>query len=287
MYLSTEDLISRKGHHSFTHPVDIEYLHEQGSGELNEDVILTDGTTIGVFDGATSLSAVRFKDGKSGGLLAAEIAADCFRDNENLKSAAEQANRKIAKAQQGYGIHLSDRIERWSTSMAVVRMGEDSFEYCQSGDAQIIIIYEDGNSRVITSDFDHDRETLSMWKELGGDGSVPIYELLGDQIKKVRREMNVTYGVLNGEPEAMNFVDTGCHSLKNVSDILIFTDGLFLPKTNPAAGNDWQQLVSLYRSGGLNRIRSYVREMQAGDPGCIKFPRFKIHDDIAAIAISR
>ena len=108
MYLSTEDLISHKGYHFFPHPADIEYLHEQGSGELNEDVILTDGTTIGVFDGATSLSSTRFKGGKSGGLIAAEIAADCFKTNKDLQFAAFQANRQIAVAQQEYRVNVSD-----------------------------------------------------------------------------------------------------------------------------------------------------------------------------------
>ncbi len=107
-----------------------------------------------------------------------------------------------------------------------------------------------------------------------------------DQILKVRREMNISYGVLNGEPEAMDFLNHGRIELDGISDILLFTDGLFLPRSMPWLDNDWSLFSRLYREGGLENIRNYIRDLESRDPGCRVYPRFKIHDDIAAIAIS-
>lgn len=108
---------------------------------------------------------------------------------------------------------------------------------------------------------------------------------LAAQIERVRLQMNISYGVLNGEPEAVNFLHHGRYQLTGITDILLFTDGLFLPKEDPLAGNDWQGLVDLYRHGGLQAVRDHVRLLQRDDPDCRCYPRFKRHDDIAAVAI--
>ena len=180
---------------------------------------------------------------------------------------------------------MAERHRLWSTSLAVIRLTADHFEYCQTGDAVILLIQHDGGYRLITPEIDIDRETLHMWANSPTTQAAKIHDLLADQIHRVRLQMNVSYGVLNGEPEAVNFLHHGCHELAGVSDILLFTDGLFLPRKNPLADNDWQHLVGLYRMGGLQAVRDYVRQLQQEDPTCRIFPRFKQYDDIAAVAI--
>jgi hypothetical protein len=115
--------------------------------------------------------------------------------------------------------------------------------------------------------------------------SYPIYHHLAEQIHRVRLQMNVSYGVLNGEPQALDFIHHGYQDLDGVRDILLFTDGLYPPRETPQNGNDWQSLVNLYRCGGLPAVRDHVRHLQQTDPSCRKYPRFKQHDDIAAVAI--
>ena len=98
--------------------------------------------------------------------------------------------------------------------------------------------------------------------------------------------MNICYGVLNGEPDAVHFLRYGRESLDDVQAVLLFTDGLFLPKEDPHQLDDWSQFVDLYQSGGLSAIHREVRALEQLDPGCRLYPRFKTHDDIAAIAIT-
>lgn len=286
MYLATDQ---------FTPPVQfrepirhrVQTILEQGSGELNEDVLLAADNVFGVFDGATSLVGERYQGGLTGGLLAARIAACEFKtDGQPLLALAETANRKIHSAQFAENVAIRERHKLWSTSMAVVRLGSDRFEYCHSGDAVILLLMNNGEHRLVTPDVDIDSETLQMWKEIPESEGTVIGELLEEQIQKVRAGMNVDYGVLNGEPEAMSFIRYGSEDLAGVSDILLFTDGLYLPREHPGQDHDWKLFADLYRSKGLHGIHDHVRRLQREDPGCKRYPRFKLHDDIAAVAIS-
>ncbi len=287
MYLSTEqrtfvNLSRALNRHK------VRSLLEKGSGEFNEDVLLQEGDLLGVFDGATSLDKRRFQEGLTGGLLAARTAARSFQGNRcPLDQLAKEANQNIKIAQLNESIGLKERHKLWSTSLAVVHLDGNRLEYCQTGDALILFIFKDGSYKVVTPDIDIDRDTLHLWKEMQVSPDALIHEVLAEQIHKVRMEMNISYGVLNGEPEALEFIRHGYEDLTDVSDILLFTDGLQLPRENPLEEQDWQSFVDLYRQGGLQVVRDHVRHLQQQDPACRKYPRFKMHDDIAAVAISR
>ena len=264
----------------------VETLSEQGSGRLNEDVLLHSGNLFGVFDGATSLAEDKLPSGTSGGLLAARIAAEAFQQRGNdLRLAVKEANRRIGEAIRTHGISQTLRHRFWSTSLAVIRIDENHFDYCQTGDSLIFCLYQDGSYMQLTPETDHDQETLEIWKRSPLSPNARIHDTLAEQILAVRLQMNVTYGVLNGEPEAMNFVNHGRQEMDGVSAILIFTDGLFIPRECPRQQSDWNGFAAIYRKGGLRAIRDHIRFLQSQDPDCRTYPRFKHHDDIAAIAI--
>jgi len=286
MYLSSEQF--RVPRSTATSPsFGVQTLLEKGSGEFNEDVLLTAENLFGVFDGATSLDRRRFDDGLTGGLLAARTAARTFQQkSSSLYLLAEQANNRIREALQSYQVSMAERHRLWSTSMAVVRLSGNRLEYCQTGDALILFINSDGSYRVVTPDSDIDRDTLRIWQDSEHPSSASIQEVLAEQIRRVRLQMNISYGVLNGEPAALDFLRHGCEDLAEVSDVLLFTDGLFLPRENPLEDSDWDCFVNLYRQGGLSAVRDRVRSLQRRDPALKKYPRFKLHDDIAAVAIS-
>jgi hypothetical protein len=265
----------------------IDTLHEQGTGALNEDCYIADGDLFGVFDGATSLTPQVYEDGVTGGYLAATIAGNTFlKNNNSLYNLSVHANRAIGEAMADRGVRLQIRHHRWNTSAAVVRVNEACFEWIQIGDCLVLVIYQDGTYRVLTENFDHDRETLQLWKKMAHRTSAPIATVLKDQIIAVRNRMNVDYGALNGEAEAISFLHSGSEKLADIRHIVLFTDGLFIPTPEPEKRTDFRRFAALFQKGGLSSVRDCVREMEKSDVACRIYPRFKTHDDIAAISIT-
>lgn len=262
-------------------------VYDKGSGSVNEDLLHTGGRTFGVFDGATSLISAQECNGLSGGRIAAEICRDVFADEElDLSARAEKANRRIYSRSRAAGIDYQRKEELWSCSAAVLHLHADFFDWCQMGDCQILVIYRDGSYRLLTQNPGHDVDTLRLWQKRAADLNGNVLEIMADDVIRVRRRMNVDFGVFSGEKEALDFLDFGRESLAEVADVLLFSDGLFLPQENPGDSQDLAFFVSLYRQGGLERIWNYVRNRQLEDISCKKYPRFKTHDDISGVALS-
>lgn len=266
----------------------VDYVWEQGSSQIGEDVVLIQDNIYGVFDGASTLNGQPFTDGTSGGFLAAKQAAEVFKLNQGpLLDLAKQANRVLRDHMDLFAVDLEKKSNLWSTSMAVVRVEDNSFEWCQTGDCLILVLYRDGSARMLVDDPAQDEETFAAWRELNPSGDQNIVDLLMDTIIQVREKMNVEYGSLNGEETALDFFRHGRESLDQVTDIILYTDGLALPSlASESCDADLAQFVSLYHQGGVNHILEHVRSLQRKDESCRRYPRFKVHDDAAAVAIS-
>lgn len=266
--------------------MNIESLIEHGTGVINEDFLVIEENLFGVFDGATSLTADRYEDGHTGGFLASSLAGEEFRKNcGTMEELAERANRQIWNGMAERNVNLSCKRNLWSTSAAVVRIHDGMMEWAQIGDCRIVCVYETGHYEFLCDCPEQDVETLTMWKEVGKATDTPIGIAMHEQIARVRSRMNLDYGVFNGEPEALDFLNTGTHDLSGVSNIMMFTDGLLIPCENPCEERDFDKQISLFRQGGLGKVRDYIRDIEATDSNCLTYPRFKIHDDIAAIAL--
>lgn len=265
----------------------VDTLFEKGTGRLNEDFCLIGNNLFGVFDGATSLTGQVYENGHTGGFLASRIAGETFRkNNDSLVNLTRKANTAIADAMTSYGIDLDDKIQLWSTSAAVIRLHHDFFEWVQIGDCLIMVIYQDGTYRILTENFDHDFETLQIWQQISATADKTIQSALKDQIAAVRRRMNISYGALNGENTLSSFIHSGTFDYQDIQHILIFTDGLFVPKKDPGDRDDFDLFSRLFQKGGLNHLKETVRGMERSDAACREYPRFKPHDDIAAISLS-
>ncbi|WP_320172494.1 protein phosphatase 2C domain-containing protein [Maridesulfovibrio sp.] len=265
----------------------VESIFEKGTGAMNEDFYFASGSRFGVFDGATSLTPETYEQGCTGGYLASNIAGRVFATGDGpLLGLADKANAAISEAMLERGVDLNDKKYLWSTSAAVVSLDNDRFEWVQIGDCLVMVIKEDGSHELLMDGFDHDTETLRMWQSVSAEADDSILNALHDQILKVRGQMNVSYGVFSGEQEAMSFINHGQRDLDGVDSILIFTDGLFVPSCDPERKEGFDHLASLFRQGGLRHVRDYIRSVEETDPCCRRFPRFKPHDDIAAISIT-
>jgi hypothetical protein len=265
-----------------------EFLIEQGSGLANEDRLLVEERIWAVFDGATSLNKYVDESGNTGGVLASSIANDTFRKNDqSLLDLAREANISIRDAMQEKSIDSTDKVNLWMTTAAVVRLLEREIEWLTLSDSIVMVFDTNDKHKILGTFHDHDVDALKLWKELAERKVENIFEQveMKDALVKNRRQVNIKYGALNGEPSFIGFVNGGRYPRENIAHIVLATDGLFIPTENPE-DECWDQFAALYLDGGLKTIRDFVREREGSDPKRWKYPRFKIHDDIGAIALS-
>ena len=261
--------------------IKIEHILEQGSGTRNEDYLIMDHNIFGVFDGATSLTDACYEGGQSGGAMASSIAGQVFlRNGHTLDRLGAEANDSIRTQMEQHQIDLSQRCGLWSTSAAVVRLRDGGIEWFQTGDSQVVFVDRDGGFRLAARREDHDYPTLNMIRERGR-----FHPEVQKLVETVRQGMNRSYGVLNGEPEAEDFFQTGVEPCRNIKTVLLFTDGLDVPCPAPKKYKDFSCLVDMACELGLDGLRNHIRSQEATDPDMQRYPRFKKHDDIAAIAI--
>ncbi|PLX85266.1 MAG: hypothetical protein C0618_10720 [Desulfuromonas sp.] len=273
--------VSSKSQHSYTY----DSLLEQGTGASNEDALLVRENLFGVFDGASSLKGSLYR-GQSGAWWAAHLARSVFSANDaSLSELAERANQLIARGMRLSEVDMQDRLQLWSTSAAVVKVHDDAIEYVQVGDALILCIFQDGSFCMPVPFHNHDSHIFKQWRMLIDFGFENALDVLRPQVEQVRLQMNRSFGVLNGESEMQGFLRSGKISIDGLAHILVFTDGLHMPG-NSSGGVDFAGMVDCYHQRGLSGLYHAVRGIERSDPKCLMFPRFKVHDDVAAVALT-
>lgn len=261
-------------------------VYHKGSGKVNEDALVVCKNIFAVIDGASSLVPWRSVNGQTGGTLATNIVKNTFTHGRGtLAELLKKANAEIATQMKNFKVNIKHKENRWCVGLAAVNIQGTMAEFISISDCLILTISKNGACKVLVKNFDHDIVSLRKWQRHAKERVPNIWNVLLSQFIQVRRKANVDYGVLNGERRAIKFAKHGKFSLENVHTIIIFTDGLMLPKENPDDPDDWRKFVEVYLKTGLNGLVGYVRRIQRSDPNCWKYPRFKKHDDIAAIAI--
>jgi serine/threonine protein phosphatase PrpC len=266
----------------------ITQMSHPGIRPLNEDRVLVNEKkkVFGVFDGASSLNSYLSADSKTGAYVAAHIAGDTFAEsNYDLKKTVLLANDNIEAAHRKAGIDTTSNANRFSTTAAVVRIKEKQVEILQIGDSIAIVIYRDGRVDVPLGYHDHDIDLMRSWRRLADQGVTDIRGHVAEGIIKLRESANHTYGLLNGDKSVKKFIAVKDIDVRDVATIIILSDGMYIPKADPDADEEWNQYAQLYKEGGLEKIYTTVREMEKSDPDLTRYPRYKLHDDASAVAI--
>ncbi len=264
------------------------------SRALNEDHLLVSGNLFGVFDGATGLDKYVDEQGRTGGYLASQIAQETFGElgaQMNLRDCALEANNRIRQAMTKNNIDFKQKENAWATTASVVKLHDDYFEWLGISDSPILLVYNDQTFKVLYYQ-EHDLPTLVLAQELiakQNQGILKIDSLWSElfpQIMAVRKRANIDYGVMDGDPAMERFLASGQESLENVKYILIFSDGLLIPKKDPRAPEEFGKIVDNFCRGAFNRVLTTVRDLENSDPQCFIYPRTSPYDDASGVAIS-
>src|ERR1035437_96341 len=268
--------------------IQVTQLSHNGVRTFNEDAVLVNEESMlfGVFDGASSLNSYLTTDGKTGGYVASNIAKTVFNNStEDLKTTSIAANSAIEQAQIDGQIDIANNVNRFATTAAVARLLDNRGELLQVADSVAVVIYKNGHTEVPLGYHDQDIEIMRKWRQLADQGMSDIHNVVADDVISLRESANITYGVLNGDERAENFIGSTAISLANVATILLLTDGMYIPKADPDAPEDWNAYARLYQTGGLEEIYDMVRVKELTDPGLDKYPRYKLHDDASGVAL--
>ncbi|MEI7750228.1 MAG: protein phosphatase 2C domain-containing protein [Candidatus Moraniibacteriota bacterium] len=267
--------------------MDIQTVYDKGIKPVNEDSFLVADPIFGVFDGVSVMEpGAPREDGLTGAAIASRIARDVFASGDGtLIELALRANDAIRKAMEENGVDWKRKTAQWATTATVIRIGNGSFDWLHIGDSVVLVVMNDGSCRILGSGHGQDREVLIEWKKLADQGIENIRAAMSDTMSTARNS-EANYGDLDGDPDIERYLEHGTESLEKVRHIFLFTDGLVIPKEDPASDDDLRLFVDTFEKRTLEGLRDHVRTLEDADPKCWKYPRFKQHDDIAAIAIS-
>ncbi|HWB38733.1 MAG TPA: protein phosphatase 2C domain-containing protein [Candidatus Saccharimonadales bacterium] len=258
-----------------------------GTDRPNEDSLLidTDSCLLAVFDGASSITPDLY-DGQTGAYIASHIAAEVFAKTAgDFRAKAEAATNAIEAAHQKYQVDVSQIPNRFMTTVAAARVGDAEVELFQLGDSVPVVAYRNGQVETPLIYNDQDADIMRRWRTLADAGRTGIRQLVAENVLELRGNANRTFGVLNGDPAYANFIQSKTLKISDVATILLLTDGLFMPKSDPNEPENWQAIYDLYTAGGLEALYAKVREVEDSDPELQIYPRYKLHDDATAIAI--
>lgn len=275
----------------------IETFTGKGMSSLNEDALIVHPALpiYGVVDGVTSLHGLVNDKEQTGGYLASTTIARYFTQIHKLISLQEHvstANLLIRLHMQEAGIDLTVKQNLWGAAVGIVTIEKHGISYAQTGDCMIFAVYENGNVRVLTRPQVEvlEERTLQQWQDGIDRGLVTRAELsllIRDTIIQNRKLQNepTGYGVLNGEEQAIEYVEYGKISRVGVKHLVLVTDGLFWPLGHQEK-QDWSQMVHKMIDMGLEHYVHALTKVEESDPECLKYPRFKTSDDKTGIILT-
>ena len=93
--------------------------------------------------------------------------------------------------------------------------------------------------------------------------------------------------VINGLPQLDAYLMSGEFDLTGATGVLVCSDGLLWPAERNAPPDDavrrWAFMRDTIQHDGLTGYYRQLRELEASDPRCQRFPRFKVHDDATGL----
>jgi hypothetical protein len=164
-------------------------------------------------------------------------------------------------------------IDAPSAAVAMLRTGPEVAEWLVLADATVVLNTPDGVT-VVTDD----RVAASVAdvpRRGAGTGT-----LIAER-RAVYRNRPGGYWVAAADPEAARNAVCGSVPAGGLTRALVLTDGA--ARLADMFGGMWEGVIGMWPDDVIRE----VRETESGDPGCVRWPRFKVCDDATAVAWTR
>lgn len=171
-------------------------------------------------------------------------------------------------------------VKRYDETWQAMRLG-DSCLLARSSDGVHISVAASPNNA-----FDHWLSNEAFKRR--DAGMLDVKELLAafrPQLIQGRKLRNSPggYGILEASPSALAFAEY--LDLGTPHEILLCTDGYYRAVDHYALYPEEGLLDASFAFGGVDSVLDRIRSVEASDPACVKYLRFKPSDDATAVAL--
>lgn len=272
----------------------------------NEDtfsiVSWEDGIAVAVFDGASSQKPIPELGDTSGARFASHELKRLFEATQNSEEAGVLL-RGLNKA-------LGERLRRFpsvdygdlnslptSTATIVqINVATGMMHIGHVGDSFAAVLREDESTELLTNNLHrpYDEKTLQLLRSIAeAQGITPrearsdprIRQTVMEMFQQTRNRPDGTgEGMVNGDPNMEQYIQTVTLSLKGVRAVLLGSDGLVPPGMDERRSTDRTALFQMALSAGISGLIEHTRAVEDDDPDRWKL-RYKHADDATGILI--
>lgn len=273
----------------------------QGSGAINEDSwgylgSADDVSAAWIFDGVTGINGQNFLGGGTDAAWFVAKAHDHLRALAGLDLPLREILSRLVQAlivdfkAAVKDLSIPTDYDPPAACLTLVKRYGGTWQALRLGDSCLLARGSDGAHFSIAASpnnaFDHwlSREALKHRDA----GMLDIKKLLAEfrpQLMQGRKQRNSPdgYSILEASPSAVEFAEH--FDLGTPQEILLCTDGYYRAVDCYALHSEKSLLEASLASGGVDSVLNSLRAVEASDPSCMKYPRFKPADDATAVML--
>ena len=275
----------------------------EGSGAVNEDgygVIggLGDVSAAWVFDGVTGINGGAFLPGGSDAAWLVEKAhghlLELAAGDMPLLSILDLLVTRLIDDWRGAatGLAFPADYDPPAACLILVKRYGDGWQALRLGDSCLLAGYDSGHHRIFAASSNNAFDNwLSREARKRRDAGVFDVKAL---LAEFRPQLNAGRALRN-RPDGYSILEADMAALRipeyielgQPECILLCTDGYYRAVDHYGLYDDRSLIAASAAEGGVARVLARLRAIEADDPACEKFPRFKPADDATAVALNR
>ena len=273
----------------------------EGSGTVNEDGwgffgVKGDVEAAWVFDGVTGINDRNYLPGGSDAQWLVARA-----QNHLPRLAGSKATLSVIVAslvqlliddwrEVSAGLDLTEDYDPPAACLILVKRSGVTWQAARLGDSCLLARTNDGSHRILAAS---PNNVFDNWLAREAEkrrtaGVLDTKQLLAEfrpQLLTGRKARNTPggYSILEASPAAAQFAEY--FDLGNPSAILLCTDGFYRAVDHYGLHDDEGLIDACGRKGGVAAVLKQIRAVEAADPSCKRYLRFKPADDATAVML--
>ncbi|MDP1700337.1 MAG: protein phosphatase 2C domain-containing protein [Aestuariivirga sp.] len=275
----------------------------QGSGAINEDGLgylgnAEDVSAAWIFDGVTGINGQNFLGGGSDAAWLVAKAHDHLKALASLDLPLREILSKLVQTliadfkTATKDLDLPEDYDPPAACLTIVKRYRETWQALRLGDSCLLARGGDGAHLSVAASpnnaFDHWLSAEALKRR--DAGMLDVKELLAEfrpQLMQGRKLRNSPsgYGILEASPSATEFAEY--FDLGTPREILLCTDGYFRAVDYYGLHSEQSLLEASLASGGVDSVLDSIHSVEASDPACVKYLRFKPADDATAVALRK